>query len=438
MLCAMLMGFVIPAYAGIQIQTWMTKNGAKVLFVENHALPIIDISVEFDAGSRRDPAGKAGVSALTNLLMDKGIAFSADAHEQAMTETQISDAFADTGALHEKRVTADRAGIILRTLSSLEESRAAIHILARMLSQPTFPSGPFERDRARAVSSVREELTQPDAIARRAFMQALYGEHPYAASAVPESLEAVSRDDLIHFHRMYYVSDRAVITIVGDVHRARAEEIATSLSAGLYRADKEKALKEFPQIMAQPGKEKRIAHPATQSHIWIGMPAARRNDPDFFPLMVGNYILGGGGFVSRLMQEVREKRGLSYSVHSSFKPMLQEGPFQIGLQTKRAQTEEAVRVARETLTNFLQTGVTQKELEAAKDYLVESFALRTDTNRKIRELVAAIGYFDLPLDYLDTWTGKVQKVTRDDIHQAFKRKVFVERLNTIIVGEMDN
>lgn len=417
------------------VESWVTKNGVKVFFVESHVIPILDISVEFDAGSRRDPQGKAGLASLTNLLMAGGIAAARfPLAEPAMTEAQVSDALADTGAERAGSAGPDRAGMTLRTLSSHRESDKAVRLLARMLAQPAFPSALLQRDRARAIAAVREMLTQPNAIASRAFMQAVYGEHPYAFNPTPDSLQAITRKDVIDFYRKYYVAESAVIAMVGDVSRSRAEVIAEELSMRLNRRRKGKVLPDLPAVPPAEAREVFIAHPATQSHVLIGMPALRRGDPDFFALMLGNYVLGGGGFVSRLMQEVREKRGFSYSVSSQFDPRLQKGPFLIGLQTKKDQTQQAVGVVMETFRHFMQQGPTEGELAAAKDNLVKGFPLRMDDNGKILALVSMIGYYGLPLDYLDTWTAQVEAVTVGAVCRAFREKLSSESLTTVIVG----
>ena len=427
------------ACAAIPIQSWTTQNGTRVLFVENHAIPVIDISVEFDAGSRRDPADKSGLASVTNMILARGIAASGQKQsEPALAEAQILDAFADTAAQRGGSAGLDRAGVSLRTLSGQSESDAAILLLARVLAQPSFPADFLARDKARTIAALREDLTKPETIASSAFMQALYRSHPYAFQPTAESVESITRDDVLMFHRTHYVADRAVIAIVGAASRERAEAIARQLTLRLPLSEKSvPALPQFPDVPAAAGREQRIAHPASQSHVLIGMPAVVRGDPDFFALTVGNYVLGGGGFVSRLMQEVREKRGLTYSVYSNFSPLLQPGPFQIGLQTKKAQTGEAIKVVRATVADFLRSGPTDAELKAAKDYLVQSFALRIDTNRKILEQVAAIGYYNLPLDYLDNWPGRISTVTKAEVISAFSRKIKAADLVTVVVGSPD-
>jgi zinc protease len=422
----------LPAHAALHIQSWTLANGARVLFVENHSIPVLDVSVEFDAGSRRDPAGKAGVASLTNAMLARGVhEGDAPQREPALTEAQISDAFADTAAERGGGASADRAGATLRTLSEREERQASAALLARLLAQPSFPADFLARDKARAIAAIREDDTKPESIAGKAFWRVLYGTHPYAAQETVPSVEAITRDDLVAFHAAHYVANRAVIAMIGDVSRDEADAIARELTVRLPQGAPLPAL---PPVQVLPANEEWIAHPASQAHILLGMPALARGDADYFPLIVGNYTLGGGGFVSRLMREVREKRGLSYSVYSYFNPMAQPGPFQAGLQTQKEQTGEALKVTRETIAAFLQEGPTPAELAAAKDNLIGGFALRIDNNRKILDNIAAIGFYKLPLDYLDTWTANVKKVTTADIKAAFRHKLALDKMSTVVVG----
>jgi zinc protease len=355
--------------------------------------------------------------------------------EPALSEAQVSDAFADTAAQRGGAAGSERAGASLRTLSSAAERDAALTLLARVLAQPSFPADIIARDKARTIAHLKEALTKPEAIADKAFWHALYGDHPYGQQASPESVATIERADILEFHRSHYVADRAVIAMIGDISRAEADAIAQQLTQRLPRLpNSTEALPAMPEVPPAHAEELRIAHPASQAHILIGAPALQRNDPDYFTLTVANYILGGGGFVSRLTREVREKRGLSYSIYSYFTPMAQPGPFQIGLQTSKAQADEALKVVRGTLATFLQEGPTNAELKAAKDNLIGGFALRIDNNRKILDNIAAIGYYRLPLDYLDTWTAKVAQVTVADIRAAFARKVALDKLVTVVVG----
>ena len=415
--------------AALQIQSWTLPNGARVLFVENHTIPILDLSVDFDAGERRDPAGKSGVAALTNAMLARGIRGAQASNEPALTEAQISDAFADTAAIRGARLDDDRSGVTLRTLVS--EREVAVPLVGRLLAEPSFPQEFLTRDKARTIASIKESLTQPEAIADKAFSRLLYGDHPYGQQLTVESVTAITRDDLLAFHNAHYVANRAVVALIGDVTREQADKIAQELTRRLSQGA---GLPVLPAVPVAKGAEERISHQASQAHILIGMPAMARHDPDHFALTVGNYALGGGGFASRLMQQVREKRGLSYGVSSYFNPMAQPGPFQVGLQTKKEQANEALKVTRDTVAEFLRDGPTAAELKGAKDNLIGGFSLRIDSNKKILENIAAIGFYQLPLDYLDTWTAKVAAVTTAQVKDAFNRKLQMDKLSTVVVG----
>ena len=422
------------SHAALKIQHWTLDNGVRVYFVENHTIPMLDVSVEFDAGAKRDPAGKSGTAALTNTMLARGLreAKSADGGlEPAMSESEISDALADVAAQRGGGPGTDRSGMSVRTLSSTVERKEAVSLLARILAQPSMPEEFFKRDKARMISGIREAMTKPESIADKAFWRLAYGEHPYGNEATVETAEAITREDLLAFHAAHYVANHAVVAMIGDVSKEEADLIARELTARLPQG---KALPVLPAVGVPKSAEVRIAHPATQSHILIGTPALQRGDPDFFALTVGNYILGGGGFVSRLTKEVREKRGLAYSVYSYFSPMEQPGPFQSGLQTRKDQADEALKVVRESIAAYLQSGPTETELKAAKDNLIGGFALRIDNNKKILDNLAVIGYYQMPLDYLGTWTANVAKVSVADIRAAFNRKLTMDRLVTVVVG----
>lgn len=417
--------WTLAAGAAVDIQHWDTPSGTKVFFVETHVLPIVDVQLDFAAGNAFDPAGKAGLATLTKGLLDAGAG--------DLDEERIAERVADSGAQFGGSVDADRAGVSLRTLSSPAERRKSVELLRLMLASPSFPQAVLEREKSRLIASIREADTHPDSIAARRFSAAVYPGHPYGVQATAESVAAIGREDLQAFHRSHYGAKGATLSIVGDLSRAEAEALATSLTDALPPAAAD-APPELPEVKQPLARTERIPHPAAQSHVLVGLPGIRRGDPDYFPLLVGNYILGGGGFVSRLVKEVRDARGYAYSVYSYFLPLRGEGPFQIGLQTKRSQADAALGVARETLAQFLAKGPTEKELAAAKRNLKDGFALRLDSNRKILEYLAVIGFYGLPLDYLDTFQGKVERVTAAQIREAFARHVQPDHLVTVIVA----
>lgn len=422
--CALLVP--LDCSAALPIQHWSTSAGVQVYFVESHDLPMLDVSVEFPAGSSRDTAAKSGLANLTLQMLRLG--------SDGMNEDEIARSLADAGANLNPIFDVDRAGYSLRTLSSEAEQRETLSVFARMLQAPSFLAPTLEREKARTVAGLKESDTKPETKAGRAFAQLVFRDHPYALrSGEPDTVPGLTREDLLSFYRSHYNADRAVVAIMGDVTRARAEQIAEALTAGLPAVSA--AASGLPPVppLAKP-VERDIEHPSAQAHILVGQPGMKRTDPDYFPLWVGNYILGGGGFSSRLYEQVREKRGLSYSVYSYFAPYEQPGAFQVGLQTRGDQAREALTVVRSVLADFVTQGPTQQELDAAKQNIVGGFALRIDSNRKIVDYLAVIGFYQLPLDYLDSFTLKVEAVTLEQIRDAFRRRIHPDRMATVVVG----
>jgi zinc protease len=415
------------AQATLPIQHWQTAGGARVLFIETHDLPMLDVAVEFPAGASRDPRDKSGVAAMVVRLLRLGT--------KGLTEDEISERLADIGAEMPARFDMDRSGYALRTLASRREREQAIRLLAGVLQTPTFPQAIFDREKERVVASLKESDTKPDVIGDREFKRLLYGDHPYAlrSSGEIESLARIIRDDVVAFYRRHFTAGAAVVSIIGDVSAEQARAIAEQLTAGLPPGAQ--PLPPLPPVSA-PVRERvsRIAHPASQAHILIGQPGLKRNDPDYFALWLGNYVLGGGGFSSRLNAEIRQKRGFAYSAYSYFNPLALEGPFLIGLQTKKEQAEEALQVTRDTLAKFVADGPAQQELDAARQNVAGGFPLRIDSNRKLHEYLGLIGFYGLPLTYLDDFPAQIERVTLAEVKDAWRRRIHPERMVTVVVG----
>ena len=414
----------LSANAAVKIQQWQTSSGSQVYFVENHDLPILDMSVNFPAGSSRDTKQTSGVAGVTKYLMTLGA--------DGMSEEAITNQFADIGAILGGELDLDRAAFKLRTLTS--EQAKALTVFNKILHKPDFPQAILEREKTRIVAGLQEAATQPESISNKAFMQALYGAHPYSLdeSGEIDTISAIKREDLTTFYRQYYTAKSATIALIGDMTEAQAREIAENVSKGLPQGA---AIEKIAQVnLPQAPSTQNITHPASQAHILLGYPGIKRGDADYFPLYVGNYILGGGGFVSRLTEEVREKRGLVYSVYSYFMPMGELGPFQIGLQTKKEQAGDALKVVNETLAKFMQNGVTEKELKAAKDNITGGFPMRIDSNSKILDYLSIIGFYQLPTTYLDDFNQQIAKVTAKQIKDAFNRRIKPADFVSVTVG----
>ncbi|WCM94243.1 insulinase family protein [Acidovorax sp. NCPPB 2350] len=423
------------AWALLPIQHWTEPSGARVWLVESPGIPMVDVQVDFDAGTRRDPAPQAGLAGAVAAMASKGVrAVGAD---PAMDENALGEAWADLGASLGASAERDGFSLSLRSLTEPDLLGRAARLAARQIAEPAFPQDVWQRERARWSAALKEAETRPGTIAGKAFAQAVYGAHPYGQRATPETLARIEVADLQAFQARYLQACRARVSIVGAVSRAQAQGLVQTLLSRLPVADAAGCAPLPAVAPVQPlarAVEEKIPFASAQAHVLIGQPSFPRKDPDFLALLVGNHILGGGGFTSRLTEEVREKRGLSYSVYSQFSPGLDAGPFVVGLQTRPDQAEQAVQVSREVLARFVAEGPTEAELRAAKDNLIGGFALRIDSNRKLLGNVVNIAWNDLPLDYLEHWTDRVQALTAADIRAAMARKLQPERMVTVVVG----
>ncbi len=413
------------SWAKLKIQHWQTSKGANVYFVPVNRLPIVDIRLVFAAGSVRDE-NLYGLAQMTNALLD-----TAAAGKDAQT---IAQQLEDVGAQISNGSLREMAWYQLRTLSYKKQMDVATRVLSEVIGQPDFVASEFDRIKKSMLISLKESKQSPEDIASRAFYKALYGNHPYANSpdGTEKTLEAILLSDVKDFYHKYYVAKNATIVLVGDLQRSAAEFLAEQLVAGLKAGNAANPIPAVePLAMA---KTEYIDFPSKQTHVLIGQPGLSRKDSDYFTLYVANHILGGSGFTSRILEEVREKRGLAYSAYSYFSPMEQKGPFIMGLQTKNDQVEKAINVLMDTLNDFIDMGPTQKELDASLSNITGSAALRTDSNKKIAEYVAMIGFYHLPLDYLDKLNDNFRKVTIEKINKAVKQRLHSQKMVTIVVG----
>ena len=421
------------AQAAIPIQHWTLANGAKVYLAATNALPIVDVQVDFDAGGRRDPTAQAGLATVSAEMVEKGIR--ANGSDPALDQNALGEAWADLGASFDAAAGSDRTSFTLRTLSDPVLLDRAVRLAAREIGEPAFPEDVWKRERERIGASIREANTKPATRVERAFAQGVYGSHPYGLETTEATLARIDVAAMRGRYAQLIAPCRAKISIVGAVTRAQADGIATALLSRLPAGGACAELPAVPEV--QPlaaARDEGIPFDSAQAHVLIGQPGYRRADPDHFALTLGNYVLGGGGFVSRLTEQVREKRGLAYSVYSTFSPGLHAGAFRIGFQTRPDQAAEAVKVSKDVLAKFVADGPTEAELKAAKDNLIGGFPLLLDSNRKLLGNVANIAWNDLPLDYLETWTARVNAITAADVKAAFARKLQPEKMVTVVVG----
>lgn len=415
---------ISSAHALPEIETWTTENGLKVLFVESTELPIVDLALTFNAGSARD-TDLPGLSVLTHGLLDKGAA--------DMDADAIASKFEDVGAQFSASVDLDRSSVTLRSLSDESLFSDALNTFITVVSKPSFPQRDFEREQKRLLISLEDQEQRPAEIVSRAFYASLYAEHPYAqpTHGDKESVEKIALTDVRNFHQKHFIVNNAILAIVGDLSRARAEAVANKISQSLPDGGE---LSTISSVQSSKPSTEHIEFPSQQAHVRIGQVGIERGNPDYFTLYVGNHILGGGGFTSRLVEEVRSKRGLSYSVYSYFIPLQQAGPFMLGLQTRADQAQQAIEVCNQVLNDYIENGPTEEELVLSKKSIISGFPLRIDSNRDVLGYLSMIGYYDLPLTYLQDFTKNIEQVSLQDIKRAFRKHVSTNSFVTIVVG----
>jgi zinc protease len=431
--CLLTFGLFSHVYAILPIEQLDSFKGAKAYLVQTKALPMVDIEVSIDAGDRYDPIGKSGLADMVAGLMNYG----ARGDQGLLTEAQIADEIADLGANIGLSVGGERAILRIRSLSRKDLRDRAVQLAAAMLSAPTYDAKIVEREKQRMITSLREAETKPEYVLERSLKKSVYGDYPLAYSPSVKSVATLTANDLVQFHKQFYRGDRIIVSIVGDVDRTQANQIVQALLNRIPQSGN--PIAKLPDLQRSPveplaQREIQISFDSQQAHIAMGMTAIARNNPDFFPLLVGNYILGGGGFVSRLMSEVREKRGLAYSVFSYFAPGKDNGIFQAGLQTKNDQATLALEVLSSTIAQFIADGPTRSELEAAKANLVNGYPLRIDNNRKLLDNVSSITWNGLPLDTMEVWTKQVEAVSLEQVKAAFQKTLAMDRMKIVVLG----
>jgi len=293
--------------ASAKINHWVHGSGALVYLVEARTIPMIDLQIDWSAGSVSDPKHQLGLAAMTAGMIDKG----SMVNGRLISEAEVSDRLADLGAGLTFSASAERASMRLRTLSDEKKKGAAIDLASSVLKAPVFDSKILKREQERTVSAIKEADLKPETKLSKEFDRQMYGQHPFADSPTIKTIQAIKSEDLKRFYASRYAAKGSKITVVGDIGRAELDQLLDRLMASIPKEMKEQ--QHVPDVVKfdkskQSNLVIKIPHEAQQAHISMGMPAIARKDPDYFPMLVGNYILGGGGFVSRLVKEVREKK----------------------------------------------------------------------------------------------------------------------------------
>ena len=428
--------YLNSAWAILPIEQWQQPSGAQVWLVHSPSIPMVDVQLRLDGGSRRDPQGQEGLATAVALMASQGVqALPGQPASTALDENALGQAWADLGASLTMGASNDALSYHLRSLTQPDVLAQAVQLASRQIAQPSWSASVWQRERQRWAAALQEAATRPGTVAAQAFAPAVYSGHPYGRFTTPTSLEQITLPDMQAFHQQVVQACRAKVAVVGALDKAQADALVTQL---LQRLPAQKDCTPLPAVPEVPpltqAQDIRIPFASAQAQILLGQPGIQRRDPDFFALLLGDHILGGGGFTSRLMEEVREKRGLTYGISSDMAPGLHAGAFTIGLKTRPDQAEEALALTRQVLRDFVAQGPTEEELRAAKDNLIGGFALRLDSNQKLLGNVMNIAWNDLPLDYLEHWTHRLEAVTREDVRAALQRHWQPDRLVTVVVG----
>ncbi|MCU7279121.1 insulinase family protein [Pseudomonas peradeniyensis] len=413
-----------PSRRQLNIQHWTTAEGARVLFVEARELPMFDLRVTFAAGSSQD-GGTPGLATLTNAMLNEGVA--------GKDVTAIAEGFEGLGADFGNGSYRDMAVASLRSLSASDKREPALKLFTEVVGQPTFPEDALKRIKNQLLAGFEYEKQNPGKIAGKTLFANLYGKHPYASPSdgTAETIPGITLEQLRGFHAKAYTAGNAVIALVGDLSRGEAEAIAAQVSAGLPKGP---ALAKPEQpVEPKPGTT-HIDFPSKQTHLMLAELGIDRNDPDWPALSLGNQILGGGAFGTRLMSEVREKRGLTYGVYSVFSPMQVRGPFMINLQTRAELSEGTLKLVRDILADYLKSGPTQQELDDAKRELAGSFPLSNASNASIVGQLGAIGFYNLPLSWLEDFMQQSQALTVEQVKAAMNKHLAADKLVIVTVG----
>lgn len=414
----------IAAPAGFEVERPRLANGVQLVLATQSSVPMVAIACLVDGGARLDPPGKAGLAGLTASLLGEGT--------KGRSSQEIARLVDSLGA--SLRTSAGQDWIEVGATVLARDFETGVDLIARSLREPTFPPEEVSRIRTEVLGELKASDDNPHMVAQRAFRKATFGNAPYGhpVDGTPEAVKRLSREDVVAFHRREIVPGRTLCAMVGDVSVERMREVATRLLGGWEAAGTPAA--EPSPAPTPPARTVLVDMPVTQANIAIGQIGVARSSPDYFPILLMNHVLGGGGFTSRLMQKIRTEGGLAYGVSSSFASTRLPGPFQVVLQTKVASVAEAIRLVRGEIRRLHDEGATAEELEAAKDFLTGNFALRLDSSSKLAGFLAQVQYFGLGDDYVARYAERVRAVTVADVRRVAVEHLHPDALVEVVVG----
>lgn len=408
------------------VQRLVLPNQLALLISEDHSLPFVTLQLLVDSGARRDPPDQAGLAYLTA----KGLLLGTSKR----TVTQMNEDLDFIGGNLNASSGRDYATVSLRVLK--KDLEKGFNLFVEAITQPTFPEEEVRREIENTLASIQSAEDKPGDVAEKEFQKALFLKNPYGhpVEGTKESLTKLKRENILQFFQTYYHPNNAILTLVGDI---TLEEAKAQLLPRLEKWPVAGIPKEsFDSTFATEPKSIKIYRAITQANIILGHRGVSRENPDYYAISVMNYILGGGGFASRLTEEVRNKRGLAYDVQSFFDPGKYPGSFQVVLQTKNASAREAISLSLQQVERIRKEPVSEKELEGAQKYLIGSFPMRFDSQSKLANFLTQIEYYGLGLDYPEKYPSLIKTITQGEVLRVAKTYLHPDNYLLVIVGNL--
>jgi zinc protease len=414
----------ISSAHGMKIERVVSADGIEVWLMEDHSLPVISLSLLFRGGAALDPAGKEGLASMTAGLIDEGAGdLDSRAFQQRLADLAITLRF---------NASLDTFEGSLRTLT--ENRDEAFSLLRMALNAPRFDDEPVTRVRNQILTGLAMAESDPAQIADKVWFRAAFPDHPYGrpSEGTKAGVTAVTADDLRSFVKRRFGRDHLIIGVAGDI---TADELAPLLHSAFGSLPEHAASFEVPDTQVASSGVIVVEEDIPQSTVRFGENGIKRDDPDYFAAQLLNYTLGGGGFSSRLTKEVREKRGLAYSVYSNIQPMAQGGLVSGGVGTDNTKVIESLDLIREEWRRMAEDGVSEDELKDSKTYLTGAFPLRLTSTGRIASMLATLQYLGLGIDYLDRREELIHSVTLDDTRRVAYRLLHADDLLVVVVGK---
>jgi len=418
--------FLLPSNVYcLSVKRTVLQNGLVVLHSEEHSLPIVMVTLLVKVGLLNELKDKAGLANLTAELLTEGTK-----HRKS---TDISEEIEFLGASLDASAGSDYSTISLSILK--KDINKGFELFSDVLLNPIFPQDEIERKKEIIKGSLRQREEDPSFLVERAFKKEVFDDYPYGRliEGSAETIDNIKREDLIRFYADYFLPNNSILSVVGDLTEGELNSLINRYLSDWKRAD-------LPPVAAKGLNEKRtkkivkIDKDITQANVILGHIGISRDNPDYYAVSVMNYIFGGGGFSSRLMQSIRDKMGLAYDVESFFTLNKEKGLFQIEVQTKNESADLVISEILKQIGRFREECVSDDELSDAKSYLTGSFRRKLDTNRKIADFLASVEFYNLGLDYVEKYSGYINSITKEDVLRVAKKYIDPENYVLVIVA----